>query len=194
MYAYLTTLPDTLRPRRLAGYPHMGTDLNDTTIDRPHLHCCTSDRESDPLARCRDGSRRHRHHSVVASTILRSAVILLDRSPDVRSARSTILQPSDVRSLARAAMRPSRSGRFTLSREHDLALTTPSAMADYRHARRRVRCRRSSSTGPGELGSMFIENVARDGILLWSRAPLPAPFAPIAERAVHELVESQTPD
>jgi hypothetical protein len=39
---------------------------------------------------------------------------------------------------------------------------------------------------------LFIENVARDGILLWSRASLPTPFAPIAERAAHDLVEAQT--
>lgn len=30
---------------------------------------------------------------------------------------------------------------------------------------------------------LFVENVARDGILLWARGPLPEPLAPIAERA-----------
>ncbi|MGH2515979.1 MAG: nucleotidyltransferase domain-containing protein [Ktedonobacterales bacterium] len=28
----------------------------------------------------------------------------------------------------------------------------------------------------------FIENVARDGVLLWAREPLPKPLAPVAER------------
>lgn len=32
---------------------------------------------------------------------------------------------------------------------------------------------------------LFVENVARDGILLWARGPLPEPFAPIAERAAY---------
>ena len=29
----------------------------------------------------------------------------------------------------------------------------------------------------------FVENVARDGILLWARAPLPPELAPVKERA-----------
>lgn len=32
--------------------------------------------------------------------------------------------------------------------------------------------------------SLFVENVARDGVLLWARGPLPAALAPVAERAV----------
>lgn len=29
---------------------------------------------------------------------------------------------------------------------------------------------------------MFVENVARDGLLLWARGPLPDVLAPVAER------------
>ena len=78
-----------------------------------------------------------------------------------------------------------------LTREQELALHHTIGMADYRHRAPREIKVLFVYCDLERWDSLFIENVARDGILLWSRASLPTPFAPIAERAAHDLVESQ---
>jgi len=101
-------------------------------------------------------------------------------------------EPSDVDLLIvldAAVLNPMAT---RLTRTQNLALTHTIGEADYRHR-----------TAPREVKTlfiyqdlanwdpMFIENVARDGLLLWSRSPLPAAFALIAERAVRSLAMSQ---
>jgi predicted nucleotidyltransferase len=103
-------------------------------------------------------------------------------------------QPSDVDLLLVLDVTALDPTATRLTREQDLALIHTIGEADYRHrAPREIKSlfiyRDLANWDP-----MFIENVARDGILLWSRGPLPAAFAPIEQRAAHDLVESQTPD
>ena len=103
-------------------------------------------------------------------------------------------EPSDVDLLLLLDPATYTPGASRLTREQELALHHTIGMADYRHRAPREIKTLFVYRDLERWDSLFIENVARDGILLWSRAPLPTPFAPIAERAVHEFVESQTPE
>jgi predicted nucleotidyltransferase len=95
-------------------------------------------------------------------------------------------QPSDVDLLLVLDATALDSTATRLTREQDLALIHTLGEANYRHraAPREIKTlfiyRDLMNWDP-----MFIENVARDGLLLWSRGPgsLPAAFAPIAGRA-----------
>jgi predicted nucleotidyltransferase len=92
-------------------------------------------------------------------------------------------EPSDVDLLLlldAAALDP---GAERLTRERELALTATIGEADYRHrAPREIKFvfvyRDLARWDP-----LFIENVARDGVLLWARAPLPGPWTSIEEQA-----------
>jgi predicted nucleotidyltransferase len=92
-------------------------------------------------------------------------------------------EPSDVDLLLlldAAALDPASE---RLTHERELALTGTIGEADYRHrAPREIKFvfvyRDLARWDP-----LFIENVARDGLLLWARAPLPGPWASIEERA-----------
>jgi predicted nucleotidyltransferase len=99
-------------------------------------------------------------------------------------------EPSDVDLLLLLDPATYTSGASRLTREQELALHHTIGMADYRHHAPREIKALFVYCDLERWDSLFIENVARDGILLWSRAPLPRPFAPIAERAAHELVEA----
>ena len=174
----------------------MGTDLNDTTIDtnltstaaRPTVRAIPwLDAETAAAVIDITQSVAENHPEVQAVILFGSVARREERPLDDP-------QPSDVDLLLVLDATVRDPGASRLSREHDLALIHTIGEADYRHR-----------TAPREVQRLFIyrdlalgSNVHRerrsDGILLWSRAPLPAPFAPIAERAVHEFVESQTPE
>jgi predicted nucleotidyltransferase len=101
-------------------------------------------------------------------------------------------EPSDVDLLLLLDPATYIPGASRLTREQELALHHTIGMADYRHHAPREIKTLFVYRDLERWDSLFIENVARDGILLWSRAPLPTPFAPIAERAAHDLVAAQT--
>jgi predicted nucleotidyltransferase len=175
----------------------MGTDLNDTTID-------TDITSTDGRAAVRPISWLD---AETAASVIDITQSVAENHPEVRA---VILfgsvarreerpvddpQPSDVDLLLvldAATLDPTAT---RLTYEQQLALIHTIGEADYRHrtAPREIKAlfiyRDLANWDP-----MFIENVARDGILLWSRVPLPTPFAPIAERAARDLVESQTPE
>lgn len=100
-------------------------------------------------------------------------------------------QPSDVDLLLIIDPAIVNPGAERLTNEQDLALTRTVSEADFRHR-----------TAPREVkpifvnrdlarwDEMFIENVARDGILLWARAPLPEALAPVATRTLDSLTST----
>ncbi len=93
-------------------------------------------------------------------------------------------EPSDVDLLVVLDATALDPGATRLTHQQELALRMTIGEADYRHR-----------TAPREIkvlfvyrdlarwDPLFIENVARDGLLLWARAPLPAPLAPIEQRS-----------
>lgn len=103
-------------------------------------------------------------------------------------------EPSDVDLLLLLDATQRTEGASRLTRDQELALHHTIGMADYRHHAPREIKTLFVYRDLERWDSLFIENVARDGILLWSRGPLPAPFAPISERAAHDLVEAHTPE
>lgn len=93
-------------------------------------------------------------------------------------------QPSDVDVLLLIdpmILDPTAS-RLTVEQER--ALTHTIGEADYRHrtAPREIKTLFMDHRLP-RWDRLFIENVVRDGILLWARGPLPAPFTPIEMRS-----------
>jgi predicted nucleotidyltransferase len=100
--------------------------------------------------------------------------------------------PSDVDLLLVLDPATYTPGASRLTRDQELALHHTIGMADYRHRAPRESKVLFVYCDLERWDPLFIENVARDGILLWSRTPLPAPYAPIAERATVTLVEAQT--
>jgi predicted nucleotidyltransferase len=175
----------------------MGTDLNQTTndtptnIDIPSAPTPPSVRlipwlDEETAAAVADITRSvAEHHPEVQAVILFGSVARQEeRSLDDP-------QPSDVDLLLvldAATLGPMAT---RLTREQDLALIHTIGEADYRHHAPREIKSLFIHRDLERWDPMFIENVARDGILLWSRASLPTPFAPIAERATHDLVEAQ---
>jgi predicted nucleotidyltransferase len=100
--------------------------------------------------------------------------------------------PSDVDLLLLLDPATVTPGTSRLTREQELALHHTIGEADYRHRAPREIQTLFVYCDLERWDSLFIENVARDGILLWTRGPLPAPFASIAERATITLVDAQT--
>ena len=87
-------------------------------------------------------------------------------------------QPSDVDLLLlldAAAIEPSAR---RLTREQELALHHTIGEADTRHRSPREIKVVFMYRDLERWDEQFIENVARDGMLLWARGPLPAPLAP----------------
>ncbi len=178
----------------------MGTDVNPTTNDTPTNIDITSAAatphvrpiswlDEETAAAVVDITRSvAEDHPEVQAVILFGSVARQEQRPldDSQPSDVDLLLVLDVRALDPTATR--------LTREQDLALIHTIGEADYRHrAPREIKSlfiyRDLEGWDP-----MFIEHVAQDGILLWSRGPLPTPFAPVAERAAHELVESQSPE
>src|SRR5262249_21452073 len=169
----------------MAGDPHMGTDMNmNTNMNRtlppspisvppilwldPQSAAGVAD-ITPPLAL---------HHPEVQAVILFGSVArreerLLDDPA-----------PSDVDLLLvldAAAVEP---GAERLSHERELALRATIGEADYRQRSPReinVFFLYRTLAGWDEL---FLENVARDGLLLWARGPLPEALAPIERRSL----------
>jgi predicted nucleotidyltransferase len=77
-----------------------------------------------------------------------------------------------------------------LTREQELALHRTIGAADYRHRSPREIKVLFAYRDLARWDSLFIENVASDGILLWARGPLPAPLAPVAEHDLTSLLSA----
>jgi|SRR5690348_10963766 len=75
-----------------------------------------------------------------------------------------------------------------LTNEQDLALTRTVGEAEYRHRAPREINTLFMNRDLARWDELFIENVARDGILLWARGPLPAPLASVADRDITALL------
>src|SRR5579859_2325783 len=75
-----------------------------------------------------------------------------------------------------------------LTNEQDLALTRTVSEAEYRHRAPRVINTLFMNRDLARWDASFIENVARDGILLWARGPLPTPLASVADRDITALL------
>jgi predicted nucleotidyltransferase len=75
-----------------------------------------------------------------------------------------------------------------LTNEQDLALTRTVGEAEYRHRAPRVINTLFMNRDLARWDESFIENVARDGLLLWARGPLPAPLASVADRDITALL------
>jgi predicted nucleotidyltransferase len=74
-----------------------------------------------------------------------------------------------------------------LTRKQELALIHTIGEADYRQqSPREIKFVFATRTLEG-CDELFIEHVAHDGILLWTRGPLPKPLAPIAARGPSAL-------
>ena len=163
----------------------MGTDLNDTTIasgvttsvGRPMMQPIPW-LDTETAAAVMDITRSvAENHPEVQAVILFGSVARHEERPLNDPA------PSDVDVLVLIDPCISDSAAERLSVERELAITATIGEADYRHchAPREVKTifmyRDLAHWDP-----LFIENVARDGILLWARAPLPPPLAPIEMR------------
>jgi len=117
------------------------------------------------------------HHPEAQAVILFGSVARHDERPLDEH------PPSDVDLLLLLDAASVEPGAQRLTREQELALCHTIGEADYRHrAPREIKFvfvfRDLARWDP-----LFIENVARDGLLLWARAPLPGPWTSIEERA-----------
>lgn len=89
--------------------------------------------------------------------------------------------PSDVDLLL--VITPTSDGSVAqhLTHDQELAITQTIGEVDYRH--RQARAINAVFIGCDLAGwdSLFIENVTRDGLLLWARGPLPAGLASVSQ-------------
>jgi len=93
-------------------------------------------------------------------------------------------EPSDVDLLVLLDPSALDPAATRLTHERELAITNTIGEADYRHgsAPRAITTMFIYQNLAG-WDALFIENVAHDGILLWSRGPLPSALLPVSERA-----------
>lgn len=96
-------------------------------------------------------------------------------------------EPSDVDLLLLLDANAVHPGARRLSYEEELALDRTIIEADYRQQSPREIKVLFVYRDLERWDESFIENVARDGILLWARGPLPAPLAPVAGRRLDAL-------
>lgn len=91
-------------------------------------------------------------------------------------------RPSDVDLLVLVRPTPGIPGaRIPL--EHKLAIYHTIGEREYRHSVPALGVQAVLATEAlVDWDEQFVENVARDGVLLWARGPLPAALAPVADR------------
>ncbi len=92
-------------------------------------------------------------------------------------------RPSDVDLLLVINAHDATPGAEHLSHAQELALRTTIGEADYRHRSPREINVLFVHRDLAGWDSLFLENVARDGILLWSRGVLPNALKPIEARS-----------
>jgi len=125
------------------------------------------------------------HHPEAQAVILFGSVARCEERP------LDDQEPSDVDLLLLLDATALDPGAERLTHEQELALHATIIEADYRHreAPREIKFvfvyRDLARWDP-----LFIENVARDGVLLWARAPLPGPWTSIEERESARLSRS----
>lgn len=90
-------------------------------------------------------------------------------------------EPSDV-DLLLLVDPGAEAERLPVNREVSLRITIGRLENCYRDAPREVQIT-IAERDLSDWDPLFVANVARDGILLWSRGPLPAPLAAVSERA-----------
>lgn len=119
-----------------------------------------------------------RHHPEVQAVILFGSVARREERP------LDDPEPSDVDLLVVLDASAVEPGAQRLSHQRELALRATIGEADYRQRSPReinVFFLYRTLAGWDEL---FLENVARDGLLLWARGPLPEALAPIERRGL----------
>jgi predicted nucleotidyltransferase len=125
------------------------------------------------------------NHPEVQAAILFGSVARHDERPldDPVPSDVDLLLVLDASALDPAATR--------LTHAQELALTHTIGEADYRHrlAPREIKVLFLYRDLAG-WDSLFIENVARDGILLWARTPLPEALAPVTTHVPHVTADS----
>lgn len=124
------------------------------------------------------------HHIEVQAVILFGSVARREERPLGDS------EPSDVDLLLIIDPTVLDPTADRLSNERELALTYTIGMADYRHRSPRELNTLFMNRDLSRWDESFIENVAREGILLWARTPLPAPLAPVAEHDISSLLSA----
>ena len=125
--------------------------------------------------------------------LLRTTVFLVaERHPDLRAAilfgsvarqderPLTDEHPSDVDVLLLFDVKPG-SSRISPGERRSIFTSIGVALDQYLDAPREVQIIPTVSTLI-DWDPLFIENVARDGLLLWARGPLPEALAPVATR------------
>jgi predicted nucleotidyltransferase len=118
------------------------------------------------------------HHPEVQAVILFGSVARREEHPLEDP------EPSDIDLLVVLDADTVEPGTERLSHERELALRATIGEADYRQRSPReinVFFLYRNLAGWDEL---FLENVARDGLLLWARGPLPEALAPIERRGL----------
>jgi predicted nucleotidyltransferase len=122
------------------------------------------------------------HHIEVQAVILFGSVARHDERP------LNDPEPSDIDLLLLIDPTVLDPTADRLSNERELALTHTIGMADYRQRSPREINTFFMNRDLARWDKSFIENVARDGILLWARGPLPASLTPVAERDITSLL------
>jgi predicted nucleotidyltransferase len=124
------------------------------------------------------------HHNEVQAVILFGSVARHDE----RSLSDS--EPSDIDLLLIIDPTVLDPTADRLSNEREHALTHTIGMADYRQRSPREINTFFMNRDLARWDESFIENVAREGILLWARGPLPTPLAPVAEHDITFLLSA----
>jgi predicted nucleotidyltransferase len=122
------------------------------------------------------------HHPEVQAVILFGSVARREQRP------LDDAEPSDVDLLLIVDPSVLEPSAERLTSAQDLALTRTISEADFRHRAPREINTFFMNRDLARWDTLFIENVARDGILLWARGPLPEPLAPVAARTFSSLL------
>lgn len=124
------------------------------------------------------------HHPEVQAVILFGSVARREERP------LSDPEPSDVDLLLIIDPTVLNPTANRVSNEQDLALTRTIMEADYRHRAPREINTLFMNRDLARWDEAFIENVARDGILLWARGPLPVPLALATNHDINSLVSA----
>ncbi len=114
------------------------------------------------------------------------AVILFGSAARRELRPMTDREPSDVDVLFLMSARPDSTHPTRITREQHLAISRAEVEAypdTFDNTLRPIQTIVADPSFEGWDGS-FVENIASDGILLWSRGILPAALAPVAQRAM----------
>ena len=126
------------------------------------------------------------HHLEVQAVILFGSVARREERPVGDP------EPSDIDLLLIIDPTTHDPTALYLTTEQELALTRTIGEAEYRHQAPREINTFFMNRDLARWDESFIENVARDGILLWAHGPVPVPLSPVTERPIAAML-SATP-